>query len=125
MSESERAARREQIEAWDREDVEARRHAIEQTGRVQLAELRRRLMALWGHWFEADEVEGHRWHNDATGQIIVWWLIDGHAYYDKDALIYVEREARGRIEWTVLDADGEPIEPWKLTAPPRWRWMAN
>jgi hypothetical protein len=34
-------------------------------------------------------------------------------------VIYVERRARGGlVEWTILDADGEPVEPW-CEAPPR------
>jgi hypothetical protein len=110
-------------------DERARDQATQLAARTQLAVLRAHLRKLGVRDLDPDEfaeqAQGNWWTNPDTAELCTWFVIDGSAYYEKDGVIYVEREARGRLEWTILGADGKPVGPWQLTAPPRARSAFN
>lgn len=99
------------------QDERSRDQDHEHAGRTQLALLRARLLSLGID--VPEEAKGNWWTDEESGELRAWWLIDGAAYYEQGDVIYVEREAHGATEWTTLDADGWPVEPWQRTVPPR------
>lgn len=128
MSHPDRKKRLAELEAMQHhQDDRAHRQGIEHAARTQLALLRVHLLKLGLLTPDqfAGTAQGNWWDDPDTGELRVWFLVDGCAYYRKDGLIYVEREARGRLEWTILDADGEPVKPWSCEAPPRARSAFN
>lgn len=110
-----------EIESWI-DEAHQREHlrAAEATGRTQLALLRTRLLKLGvlGPDEFAEKAVGNWWDDPNTGEVRVWFLIEDRGYYKKDGEVYVEREGKGALEWTTLDSNGQPVEPWQREPPP-------
>jgi hypothetical protein len=76
--------------------------------------------------------------NLVTGELTAGLTIDGLTYSEIPAEkapvalrrgvhreLVVQRETRGRLAWTYVGSDGEPVEPWTEIAPPPSRSASN
>jgi hypothetical protein len=121
---NDRERRKQELDAVIAEqDERARRRDTQAAAQRDLGLLRARLLGLG--LFKLDEFVGKargNWHFDEeTGELRVWWLIDGTAFSvvgGSDGPIYVEHKVNDVYEWTVLDANGRPTK-W-LREPPPW-----
>ena len=70
--------------------------------------------------YREDEIDWMHWIGADTGEIVVALIVRERTYWEdsRSKDIIVQREAKGRMEWTRLDKDGEEIEPWDWARPP-------
>jgi hypothetical protein len=95
-------------------------------------------LRLRGRSFGATPAQVLQALNLATGELTAGLTIDGLTYSEVPAdkapvarrwgvhrELVVQREARGRLAWTYVGSDGEPVEPWTEIAPPPSRSASN
>jgi hypothetical protein len=97
------------------------RRAIEAQAR-HLAERLRDLGWSFGAGTPAQVIH---WLNANTGELVVALSIGDLTYHEGNGKLIVQRERAGRLEWTRLGDDGEPVEPWEGIAPPPSRSTFN
>jgi hypothetical protein len=95
--------------------------AIDAQARLIAEELRRRGMSF-GNRTPAQVL--HRF-DGPTGELVVGLTISDLTYHEVNGELIVQREAKGRLEWTRVGDDSEPIEPWEGIAPPPSRSRSN